>query len=175
MEIRQIHSKCQDEAIRQLYQTAFPDDEKIPWDELLGLVETMHLDFCAYYEGDLLLGMTIVYPRASFSWFWYFAVSEEQRGKGWGQRILKMVTEKYVAHSLILDMEDPNQVCSNAAQRQRRHAFYQRNGFRDTGVGKHYGSVAMTIMASGEGTFTMKDYDKVLEELRSCWQFPIDQ
>ncbi len=172
MEIRPILSSCCDEAVRQLYETAFPDDEKIPWDELLGLVETMSLDFQAYYEGESLIALTIVYPRPSFSWFWYFAVKEELRGRGWGQRILRMVTSQYKDHSLILDMEDPAQVCENTSQRQRRHAFYLRNGFRDTGVGKYYGSVAMTILLTGEGTFTMQDYEEVIQELRSFWTIP---
>jgi hypothetical protein len=34
----------------------------------------MGLDFTAYYEGENFVGFTIVYPRPSFSWYWYFAV-----------------------------------------------------------------------------------------------------
>ena len=69
-----------DEKTRQLYETAFPEDEQIPWDDLMRLVEEMPLDFTAYYDGDSFIGFTIVYPRKSFNWFWYFAVREELRG-----------------------------------------------------------------------------------------------
>ena len=71
-----------DVELKQLYQTAFPENEKIPWNDLMRLVEEMHLDFTAYYDEEALIGFTIVYSRPSFSWFWYFAVKEELRGRG---------------------------------------------------------------------------------------------
>ena len=77
-----------DEQIRRLYETAFPEDEQIPWDDLIRLVGEMPLDFTAYYDSETFIGFTIVYPRKSFNWFWYFAVQEELRGKGYG-RIFK--------------------------------------------------------------------------------------
>ena len=144
-------------ALRTLYETAFPAEEQIPWDDLMGLVEKMNLDFTAYYEGDSLIGFTIVYPRKSFNWFWYFAVKPELRGEGLGQQILTQLMRKYQGCTNILDMESPDQPCDNATQRRRRHEFYLRNGFRDTGVGRTFGNTAMTIMMNGKGIFTMRD------------------
>ena len=40
------------------------------------LIEEMPLDFTAYYDGEEFIGFTIVYPRKSINWFWYFAVCE---------------------------------------------------------------------------------------------------
>lgn len=160
-----------DEAqIRSLYETAFPVEEQIPYDDLKRLMVEMPLDFTAYYEGEEFLGFTIVYPRRSFNWFWYFAVREELRGRGVGQHILTRLLDRYRDKANILDMESPEQrVCDNREQRQRRHAFYLRNGFRDTGVGKSFDGVEMTILMNGEGTFTLQDYETVLDELRSFW------
>ena len=76
-----------DPALRALYESAFPQEERIPWADLLRLVEEMPLEFAEYREGAELLGLTIVYPRPRLSWFWYFAVPEEKRGHGIGQRI----------------------------------------------------------------------------------------
>ncbi len=45
------------EQIKQLYQTTFPEDEQIPREELLPLIEEMHLDFTAYYEGEDFIGI----------------------------------------------------------------------------------------------------------------------
>lgn len=165
-----------DEQIRSLYQTAFPEEEQIPWEDLMRLVDTMSLDFTAYYEGDGLVGFTIVYLRQTFNWFWYFAVKEHLRGKGIGQQILTMLIEKYKDSTNILDMESPNSVCENSAQRRRRHEFYLRNGFRDTGVSRTFGHTDMIIMMNGPGTFTMHDYDEVLRELNTYWKSmpPID-
>ena len=77
-------------------------------------------------------------------------------------------------------MESPTQVCENSDQRKRRHAFYLRNGFRDTNVYRNYNGITMTIMMMGErlhvgdgtsemGTFTMKDWDDITNELKRFW------
>ncbi len=158
-----------DEQLRQLYETAFPKEEQIPWDDLMHLVEEMHLDFTTYYEADELIGFTIVYPRPSFNWYWYFAVKEELRGKGYGQQILTQLKEHYKGQSCVLDMESPRQLCDNSELRKRRHAFYLRNGFRDTHVYRYFDEIEMTIMMMGEGEFTLHDWDDIVAELRKHW------
>ena len=47
---RKITAANADEQIKQLYQTAFPEDEQIPWDDLIRLIDQMNLDFTSYYE-----------------------------------------------------------------------------------------------------------------------------
>ena len=52
MTTKQITASNADEKIKQLYETAFPEDEQIPWKDLMRLVEEMPLDFTAYYDGE---------------------------------------------------------------------------------------------------------------------------
>ena len=170
MQTIQLNLDEENALVRELYETAFPKEEQIPWADLMRLVKTMSLDFSVYYEDGNLVGLTIVYPRKLFNWFWYFAVPEELRGQGIGQSILTQLIEKYNGQSNILDMESPEQVCENSEQRKRRHAFYLRNGFRDTGVGKSFKGIDYTIMMIGEGSFTQYDYDQIIDELRSFWE-----
>ena len=183
-----------DEKIKQLYETAFPEDEQIPWDDLMHLVGEMPLDFTAYYDGEVMeqrehnqaclnfaesrqnstesqdfIGFTIVYPRKSFNWLWYFAVSKELRGKGYGQQILTKLIERYEDQPFVLDMESTTQVCDNLEQRKQRRTFYLRNGFKDTNVYRTYNDITMTIMMRGEGTFTMQDWDDIIHELQQFW------
>ena len=182
-----------DKQIKNLYQTAFPENEQIPWDDLVRLIGEMHLDFIAYYEGNDFIGFTIVFPyepltssssvatqpcssklrRPSllrpFNWYWYFAVRPELRGQGKGQRILTALLEKYKGQSCVLDMESPRQDCDNKEQRQRRHAFYLCNGFRDTNVYRCWDDLEMTIMMIGPGEFTLQDWDEIVGELRKYW------
>ena len=155
--------------LQQLYQTAFPEEEQIPWKELMRLVDEMPLDFTAYYEDDDFVGLTIVYPRKTFNWFWYFAVREELRGKGIGQQILAQLIERYKGQSNILDMESPDHPSPNPEQRKRRHGFYLRNGFHDTHVYRTFDDNVFTILMMGKGTFTNEDYDEILEELHQHW------
>ena len=166
-------SAAADPALRALYEIAFPEEERIPWKDLLRLVGEMPLEFAEYREGAELLGITIVYPRPRLSWFWYFAVPEEKRGRGIGQRILSVLLSRYEGRSAVLDMEDPAQAgAPNAAQRRRRTAFYLRNGFRETGIGRNYGPVAMTMLLYGDDTFTQADYDTLTAELFRLWKPP---
>ena len=169
MTIRQITAANADIKIKRLYETAFPDGEQIPWDDLMRLVGEMPLDFTAYYDDEEFIGFTIVYPRKAFNWYWYSAVCEELRGKGYGQKILSQLIEHYKGQTSVLDMESPTQVCDNQNQRKRRHNFYLRNGFRDTNVYRSYNDITMTIMMMGEGTFTMQDWDEITNELKQFW------
>lgn len=169
MTTRQITAGNADLQIKQLYESAFPEEEQIPWDDLMRLIGEMHLDFTAYYDGEDFIGFTIIYPRPSFNWYWYFAVRDDLRSKGYGQEILSMAIERYKGQTSVFDMESPRQECDNIEQRKRRHAFYLRNGFRDTHVYKTFDTVEMTIMMMGEGTFTLQDWDDVVAELRQHW------
>lgn len=170
MKTKQITtSNANDEQLKHLYQTSFPENEQIPWTDLLRLIDEMHLDFTAYYEQDKLIGFTIVFPHEQFNWYWYFAVKPELRGQGRGQKILTALIEKYKGKICVLDMESPKQICNNTEQRKRRHAFYLRNGFRDTYLYRKFGDIEMTIMIIGKGSFTMQDWNNITAELRKFW------
>lgn len=51
--------------LRNLYQTAFPEEEQIPWTDLMRLIEQMPLDFTAYYEGEEFVGINSTYATDS--------------------------------------------------------------------------------------------------------------
>ena len=158
-----------DEQLKLLYQTAFPENEQIPWDDLIPLIDQMNLDFTAYYEDDKFIGFTILFPHKKFNWFWYFAVIPELRGQGKGRKILAVLIEKYKGKNVVLDMESPKQECDNSEQRIRRHDFYIRSGFRDTNLHKKYDNLEMTIMILGDAVFTMQDWNNIVSELRKHW------
>ena len=164
-----------DETIRRLYETAFPIEEQLPWEDLMRLTDEMPLDFTAYYDEDTFIGFTIVLPRDEYNWFWYFAVDGHLRGKGYGQQILNHIVSKYHDKRLILDMESPRQECDNMEQRQRRNAFYVRNGFHDTKAEKTYEGITYTILMKGEGAFTSEDYDNIISELHKFWEVPAEE
>ncbi|MBR4633165.1 MAG: GNAT family N-acetyltransferase [Elusimicrobia bacterium] len=170
MKTKQItKSNANDEQIKLLYQTAFPENEQIPWEDLVRLIDQMQLDFTAYYEDDTFIGFTILFPHKKFNWFWYFAVIPELRGQGKGQKILTYLIEKYKEKNVVLDMESPKQECNNKEQRIRRHDFYIRNGFRDTNLYRKYDNLEMTIMILGNYIFTMQDWNNIVSELRKFW------
>lgn len=161
--------------IRHLYEEAFPEEERLPWKDLMRLTDAMSLDFTAYYDLETFVGLTIVLPRENYNWFWYFAVEEQLRGKGYGQKILTHIIKQYMDKRLILDMESPRQECDNLDQRLRRTGFYLRNGFRDTEAEKTFEGITYTILMKGEGTFTVQDYDNIIGDLRQFWEVPKEE
>ncbi len=168
--IRAAHPQQVPDEIRALYAQAFPKEEQIPWDDLLRLMEEMPLLVTAYYDGETFVGFTVVYPRQHANWFWYFAVVPTLRGKGYGQQILTGLLAEYEGQTLVLDIESPEQPSDNREQRRRRHAFYLRNGFRDTHVGKTYDNIAYTILTNSDEPFTMTHYEALLSDLWRFWQ-----
>ncbi len=162
---------ARDEELRRLYETAFPVGEQIPYDDLIHLLDIMDIDYTAYYEGEMLVGLTMVLLLPRYNWFWYFAVSEGLRGKGYGQRILSTILDKYRdMRPFILDIESPLQAdAPNPEQRKRRHAFYLRNGLRDTGTCRSYNGITFTILSSSDEPFTLQDYDDIVAVLRAAW------
>ena len=169
---------AEDRELRKLYETAFPVEEQIPYDELILLLEAMDIDYTAYYYGELLVDLTMVLRLPKYNWGWYFAVREELRGKGFGQGILSAVLDKYRGgHPFIIDIESPLQAdAPNPKQRRRRHAFYQRNGMKDTNTSRTYEGITYTILTSSDEPFTQQDYDNIIDALRAVWdKMPSEQ
>ena len=160
-----------DDALRRLYETAFPVQEQIPYDDLIYLLDAMDIEYTAYYDGEMLVGLTMVLRLPRYNWAWYFAVNEELRGQGYGQRILASVLDKHRdGHPFIMDIESPRQTdAPNPEQRRRRYAFYLRNGMRDTMTSRTWGNITYTILSNSDEPFTQQDYDDIVTALRAAW------
>lgn len=169
----QIHSgNADDEQLRRLYETAFPVEEQIPYHDLIYLLEKLDIDYMAYFDGDTFVGLTMVLRLPRYNWGWYFAVREELRGEGYGQHILSALLDRYrVGNPFIIDIESPLQDdAPNPDQRRRRHAFYMRNGLKDTPTSRTFEDITYTIMTNSNEPFTQQDYDDILTSLRSVWE-----
>ena len=158
--------------LRRLYETAFPEGEQIPYDDIIHLLDAMDLDYTAYYDGERMVGLTMVLRLPKYNWGWYFAVDEALRGKGYGQSILTAVLEQYRdGRPFVIDIESPLQPdAPNPEQRKRRHAFYLRNGLKDTGANRTFNGITFTILSSNDEPFTRQDYDDIVNTLRSVWE-----
>ena len=169
----EINSRNADNAqLRQLYGTAFPIEEQIPYDDLIYLLDKLDIDYTAYLDGEAFVGLTMVLRLPRYNWGWYFAVRDELRGKGYGQEILTSLLEKYrMKRPFIIDIESPLQAdAPNPDQRTRRHAFYLRNGLKDTPTSRTFEDITYTIMTNSDEPFNQQDYDDIIAALRSVWE-----
>ena len=160
------------QALRQLYGSAFPVKEQIPYNDLIYLLDKLDIDYTSYLDGEAFVGLTMVLRLNRYNWGWYFAVCEELRGKGYGQEILSALLKKYRdRRPFIIDIESPLQAdAPNPEQRQRRHAFYVRNGLKDTPTSRTFDGITYTIMTNSDEPFTQQDYDDIIAALRSVWE-----
>ena len=175
MKIRQVpinSGNADDVELRRLYETAFPVQEQIPYDDLIHLLDVTDIDYTAFYDDEVFVGLTMVLRLPKYNWWWYFAVREELRGKGFGQEILCCILDKYrEGRPFIMDIESPLQPdAPNPEQRRRRHAFYLRNGMKDTGTSRTWDGLTFTILTNSDEPFTQQDYDDIVAALRAVWE-----
>ncbi len=120
-------------ALRQLYHTAFPKEEQMPWWllQLISLRKDMGVD--GYYDGDRLRGFTFSVATDKMLFLLFLAISEDCRDQGYGSAILQQLQARYPGRAIVLNVELLDPAAENYAQRVRRMAFYRKNGFYDTG------------------------------------------
>jgi ribosomal protein S18 acetylase RimI-like enzyme len=109
--------------IRNLYETAFPVDERRHFDDLVQLSKAeneMHIKI--EYLGNEILGFIIYWDFANFVYVEHFAVSEKFRDNGYGSRMFRDFL-KHTEKTLVLEIETPDNVLA-----RKRLQFYQRMG-----------------------------------------------
>ena len=157
MEIIEINSKSADiRKIRKLYNTSFPDDERIPFSHLLrtvGSERIMH----AYYDNSVLTGLTVVFLMDDIVYLSYICISEEMRNRGYGTEILQAVKNEYPGCRMVVDIEELKRESSNYEERLRRREFYLRNGFVSCSVFYHFYYVDYELL-SCNGTVSQQEW-----------------
>lgn len=142
------------EAIRALYEEAFPPEERFPWPDLLLLAREDGVEFLAYFDApaaapgsDVAVemapdsnaphrkpcGLSYTIVAESFLYILFLAVDPHTRGQGYGTRILDSLCTRYPNANPVLEIEPIDPAAPNYEQRLSRLRFYERNGFAFTG------------------------------------------
>ena len=82
----------------------------------------------AVYLGDRLCGMTFVFLMNDLVYLSYICVSEAERGRRIGSRILHHLYETYPDRRFIVDIEEVKQEDENYEEEVKRRSFYIRFG-----------------------------------------------
>lgn len=117
------------EKIKNLYITAFPKNERKPFDLISEKCNSGSMEIIAIQNDNsdfLGLAITILYDDMVL--LDYFAVAPESRGKSIGSNALMLLFERYKDKRFILEIENTEVECNNLQERKRRKAFYIRNG-----------------------------------------------
>ena len=147
---------------KALYLSAFPKEERLPWWVLRLNACRRGIDLTAFADGDTFCGFTASVTVDGLHFLLFFAIDEEKRGMGYGSAILQKLRKEHKALVLNVELLDP--AADNYAQRKRRFAFYQRNGFADTHY--HVWEVGGKFrVLSTEPVLDVPQYKKIFKKL----------
>ena len=149
--------------IEQIYKTAFPEDQRLPFEEFQKLLVEADTSFLAFYDADALAGFTHLFHYEDYTIISYLAVSPAVRSKGLGSRILQELRDYLPGRSIITEVEALDEASSNQEQRLRRLHFYDKNNFVPTGYHIEYGDMTFLIYWTGGDRFDTDKYYKVYE------------
>ena len=149
------------EKIESLYNTAFPSDERAPFRILVRGSKKPNVNFFSCRDCDKWIGFLYTVNYLDISYVFYFAVDDDQRGKGYGTAILKAARKKYGGRRLFLAIEEVEKKYENYQQRVNRLRFYERADFVRTGQKMQEANVIYDIMGIG-GRVSNEEYRKLM-------------
>ncbi|MFT3704065.1 MAG: GNAT family N-acetyltransferase [Agriterribacter sp.] len=110
-------------SIKELYEQAFPPNERRPWNEQLTLIETGRLLAETISIDEAFTGFIFYWKLTDFVFIEHFSIADSNRGKGIGSKIIQLLADRF--HTIVLEAE-PQETNADAA---RRIQFYIRSGF----------------------------------------------
>lgn len=110
--------------ILDLYESAFPAEERRPIDDFCRLVANDTVSLRAIFVNNAFAGFITIWHFPKFYYIEHFALKSEQRGRGIGSQVLKRL-KAMLERPVVLEAEPP----SLSPEAARRIEFYRRNGF----------------------------------------------
>lgn len=165
MELRKITSDFPDmERIDRIAKEAFPPEEYISPQEMVGMSENSSLELWGLYDNDNLVGFMVTTKWNKIAYLFFLAIDASCRSKGYGAKALGLFTEQFPEMTHVVDMEMPDNNASNSIQRLSRKKFYLRNGYRETGHCLRYLGIDFEVLCK-EDNFNIKDFKKLMQQL----------
>lgn len=158
----------QEEAVREIYEEAFPDAEKRPWERMLRFAAEGKLDILAMIEDETVVGLVVLANHGDLVLLDYLAVTPRRRSGGYGAKALAALLAKTAGKTLFLEAELPEPNAPDDSIQNRRLRFYERNGFSIYGVNICFFGVPMTLMTAGEPV-DFERYAKLLVAVNGEW------
>ena len=151
------------EAVLELYEEAFPEEEKKPVSMMLEMAQQGKTELLAIVEAESFVGLAINLFGKIDVLLDYFAISPECRNGGYGGRAVRALQERFAGKTYIFEIEKQDPEASNAEDRRRRKAFYLRNGLKETGVFANVYDTDFELLTP-DGKLTYEKYEAFLYE-----------
>lgn len=105
--------------------------------------------FLALLDDDTLVGFIVVQTFENLAYLFFLAIDADSRGKGYGSRAIETLKAEYPNKTHTADFEITDDNALNAEKRKKRRIFYQRNGYRETGLFLSYLCVDYEVFCYG--------------------------
>lgn len=135
------------EEIHELYESSFPESEKVKWEELTSKIGRQASLF-GFYQQEVLCGFMYLHQNDTNAHIGFFAVEKKLRGQGLGTEMLKMVSEFEKNRTISLEIEDTEEPCPDHDIRVKRKNFYLHAGFIDSGIRFYYQNMIWELLAN---------------------------
>lgn len=143
--------------VKDLYLTAFPRDEQMPFSRLLGMMNEKYRLYALLDEDDFIGFLYLYHSKDTF--LYYLAVAEEYRGRGYGTEALQLIRNLEGTDNIILDIEEVKSCFT-----EKRRNFYLNAGFHTTDIRYHFFGVDYEIISLQEG-YTKEEYARLAKEI----------
>lgn len=156
MELLNIYQegRAYEERVFALYEEAFPPEEKKPRAMMEALSAAGKMEILAIVEKGEFVGLAVDIFSPEAAILDYFAIVPKKRSGGYGSRAVQMLVKRRQGQIYIFEIERPNPAAENARDRERRKAFYLRNGLEETFLyAKVYGTDFELLTLDGALTF----------------------
>lgn len=149
-----------------LYDKAFPEQEKKPLQVMENLVADGKMEMLAMVDEDEFVGLAInlIDVEQDRALLDYYAIVPEKRNYGYGSRGLEALLKKFKNHKYIFEIETQDEKAENAEERKKRKAFYLRNGLQETGLFVNVYDTDFEILTP-DGELTFWEYVDFLREV----------
>lgn len=144
--------------MKQLYNLAFPDNERTPLWILMSRSLGKSIDFLAIYDKNIFVGFCYLVTKGDLTFVFYLAIDQTQRGKGYGSRVLKSIIELKPSNRIALNIEAIDETAENYTQRVNRKRFYMNNGLKPANMDTKESGVVYEMLSYGEGGLQKSEY-----------------
>lgn len=155
-------NKCDYAAIKNLYGSAFPKEERAPFWLVRKRAKQNRAAILVAENNGEFIGFLYTVEYKNSVYLFYFAVESGKRGGGNGSEILKLLKEYYKGKTIFLAREPLDDSAENNEQRVRRRNFYIKNGYIDLPYKILEKSVIYDLMSTDEN-FNPEDYDALIK------------
>ncbi len=163
MDLLNTNSSIRKDYFNYLYKKSFPKEERIEIDTLFALDDDGLIDINILSNNNKPIGLAVIYLSQDIHLLSYFAIDPSLRNMGYGARGLDLLKSIYDELMVEIESTDDRHV-DDYLMRNRRKAFYIRNGYKILDQRVDYFGTKMELMATSKEA-GLEDYFKIYNGL----------